>query len=1160
MKLTMKKKKKKEVVKEFDPKVKKKVKRKRDASSKSTSKTRGKRKKRGKSSKGLKSGKRNSKGSEKTNTSRTASIESRISGRSTSNASGLSETSSTRDLSEAGVSRGSVGSSERGRSRDRRKTAKESHSTLPPRDESLGSVSFGGSSIIDVDEESFDRPWFKENPSHKPIVYSCCGFCSLGAGSLSTGILYIGFCVGFLVYRVEEFKRSTKERPEFIWNSDAIIYKNLWNIILIGGMAFASLSMLGAIVLLLASCVFGQKEHYKKMRRAVIVWSVLTAIGLVFNIIEAVYITILPYLEFDEFRDQSTDNINSVRYFYNKEIAGNLPKAWALTGIYLIFFVYLVIVLVSYLRLLKYESAPKVGVDPKKGDGKTGSYNDGLSAPPSMQSVLQSSRRSSNSTLRKTLRTPNENRPQVPSRSMGSRTNSQPSLDGGITFTAGGGTYVNWPTFDDTHSQDSALGRSPVDEIHNNDAESLSSSAVYDLPPTNVYDETPVYDQRIDETQPRLPVGDKKNKVEALRQRADAALELTNSFHSDRDRDRDISTLSSGAGLPKSFNFTPVPSSETYSRTSTHRSNSFTSKSNSLKTEKPPSSSAKKKEDDSKPEVDPDSVTKFFKHLGDEQSSSNPLEEMFRLFGGDLCNQHPENCERYLKSYKDVRSKTSNITSMRDQYEFENLGGNALPPLRKQFPMDRNPYKINTASIYSDTTPFPDLPSRAPRAEPLYPPLRPLEYPKLPPRDDPTNLRPFLARHKPLSDAQRPSTRGSGSKFLSDRHRSYQSQYSTLPSAQNIYYDDRCSTCYGDYFYGDYGSYYSYYGYCPPPPSNCPPPVYNSRETTRSKPPSYNPGSSQFSVMSDLRRPSTTSATPTWFPVNVENDYSVYLAEDEHFGSKRSRSLPNLTEPLSGGKSSRANSNFDSGKPMAPEFTLPSPRQTSRLGRSTSWTSSFIQPYERNKSQGRRPSLRSRSSDGIRQSANNYGGYHTGDLRRRTSHNTHLSESSWLDRPSTRNNNISSTSNLPPRLPPRLPSRDSVPTADMGSSCTFFFDDSLHGGRASSRPSQTLSRNPSSTNSHATSFRLPSRQTSKSSNPYPDKHIGLKAPPSSILRTQELSVHGSRALVPFERKISSDRSNQNLQRSKSVRYSANADVKQPTKQVKFGSTPNLHVI
>lgn len=78
--------------------------------------------------------------------------------------------------------------------------------------------------------------------------------------------------------------------------------------------------------------------------------------------------------------------------------------------------------------------------------------------------------------------------------------------------------------------------------------------------------------------------------------------------------------------------------------------------------------------------MQPEAVSGFFKRLNQNETATafqkddvNPMEEMFRLFGSDLCAKHPENCDRYLKSYKDIRSKTSHLSSMRDPYEFEGL-------------------------------------------------------------------------------------------------------------------------------------------------------------------------------------------------------------------------------------------------------------------------------------------------------------------------------------------------------------------------------------------------------------------------------------------------------------------------------------------------------
>lgn len=93
------------------------------------------------------------------------------------------------------------------------------------------------------------------------------------------------------------------------------------------------------------------------------------------------------------------------------------------------------------------------------------------------------------------------------------------------------------------------------------------------------------------------------------------------------------------------------------------------------------------------PRIHPDAASRFFKRLDESEvvvpGHENPMEEMFRLFGGDLCKQHPENCDRYLKSYKDVRSKTSHISPLKDA-EFGNNGNNVtIPPI--SYPPSQQP-------------------------------------------------------------------------------------------------------------------------------------------------------------------------------------------------------------------------------------------------------------------------------------------------------------------------------------------------------------------------------------------------------------------------------------------------------------------------------------
>ena len=119
------------------------------------------------------------------------------------------------------------------------------------------------------------------------------------------------------------------------------------------------------------------------------------------------------------------------------------------------------------------------------------------------------------------------------------------------------------------------------------------------------------------------------------------------------------------------------------------------------------SNAQSKKEEHKEAKVEPEVVSKFFKRLSDETEAENPLEEMFRLFGGDLCTQHPENCERYLKSYKDVRSKTSHLSSLRDNVEFEKLDGeiqemhSITPP--QQFSMSKSPFMTNYHKAFFST-------------------------------------------------------------------------------------------------------------------------------------------------------------------------------------------------------------------------------------------------------------------------------------------------------------------------------------------------------------------------------------------------------------------------------------------------------------------------
>jgi len=71
------------------------------------------------------------------------------------------------------------------------------------------------------------------------------------------------------------------------------------------------------------------------MRNAIIIWCVLTALGVLWNIGEGVFVIIIP-AEYDQ--KVGTTGIISNRLVY-KDIKSQIPTVWALTGLYLLFYV-----------------------------------------------------------------------------------------------------------------------------------------------------------------------------------------------------------------------------------------------------------------------------------------------------------------------------------------------------------------------------------------------------------------------------------------------------------------------------------------------------------------------------------------------------------------------------------------------------------------------------------------------------------------------------------------------------------------------------------------------------------------------------------------------------------------------------------------------------
>ena len=243
------------------------------------------------------------------------------------------------------------------------------------------------------------------------------------------------------------------------------------------------------------------------------------------------------------------------------------------------------------------------------------------------------------------------------------------------------------------------------------------------------------------------------------------------------------------------------------------------------------------------------------------------------------------------------------------------------------------------------------------------------------------------------------SYRGDASHISFDKQRTvsnrYPQYYDRHPNSvysydynYDPYYVESCSTCYGDYIYGDYSDYYSFSDYYPSQKQDFRQfkgyQMYDPLPWSRTN--SHNPSVSQFSTMPNPKRNvSQNTASTSWIPIDANDNYSIDQSYKDWSFSEKTLSLPNLAG-RSRSKTPVQQKSRELFAPLSPEFTLPSPRESNKLSRSSSWSSS--QHQFKQMTQDARESSFGRNSTSRRSSAmlRNYSGYHTGDLRSRTSH------------------------------------------------------------------------------------------------------------------------------------------------------------------------------
>jgi len=188
-----------------------------------------------------------------------------------------------------------------------------------------------------------------EDQRHHPIVTSCCGCCSLGAGSLIIAIIYLGLGITFFVTRFNELTLFMGKKI-MLWNDQANVYLNIFRLLLLGGCITTVASLAACVILAVASCMWGHKETYKKIRKSIMVWCSVTSLLITYNIGEIVYVILVP-----------STHLRALYKFETKQADENIVKMISLAAVHILLFIYFVVVLVSYLRLLKYEKIKKLG-------------------------------------------------------------------------------------------------------------------------------------------------------------------------------------------------------------------------------------------------------------------------------------------------------------------------------------------------------------------------------------------------------------------------------------------------------------------------------------------------------------------------------------------------------------------------------------------------------------------------------------------------------------------------------------------------------------------------------------------------------------------------------------------------------------------------------
>lgn len=226
--------------------------------------------------------------------------------------------------------------------------------------------------VYDEDEIAFEE--VEEYKNDKPCVTSCCLCCNLGLGSILAAIMFLVFNGVYIARQMGNLKSALSDGssvPELAFHDG-----HLDAIFAFVGIALAGVAGLAAFVLLFFSCCCGVAEEVGKVKIGAFSWTVATGLCAIWILGEAIYRTVPQ----EESAQQGlgyiiVTNINDVEDPVDEK-SKELIITWLIAGTYLVFYMYLSVVIMSYVHHLsrsnmmsqKDHLAAKQGMEVTKSD------------------------------------------------------------------------------------------------------------------------------------------------------------------------------------------------------------------------------------------------------------------------------------------------------------------------------------------------------------------------------------------------------------------------------------------------------------------------------------------------------------------------------------------------------------------------------------------------------------------------------------------------------------------------------------------------------------------------------------------------------------------------------------------------------------------------